>query len=81
MNFNHPSVSVPSKTVNKTVMLSLNTLSKHPFQKKYIGGAGLGKCQSDDKFWLNFYKWSERKYGARGPTDLEWHEIMDEHEE
>ena len=62
-------------------MLSLNTLSKRPFQKNYVQGAGSSKSQSDDKFWLNFYRWSEQKYGARGPTNLEWNKIMNEQEE
>jgi hypothetical protein len=36
----------------------------------------MNHCQNDEKFWLNFYKWSERKYGARGPTQLEWDIIL-----
>ena len=41
---------------------------------------GIQDCCKDDKFWINFYAWKDAKYGARGPTQMDWDIIMAEEE-
>ena len=41
---------------------------------------GIQVCCKDDKFWINFYAWKDAKYGARGPTQMDWDIIMAEEE-
>ena len=44
----------------------------------YIADVGCEECKKDEKFWVNFYCWKEAEYGARGPTSLQWDEILQE---
>jgi hypothetical protein len=46
----------------------------------YVAAVGIQQCQKDEKFWFSFYKWSEEKYGARGPTQIDWDIILAEEE-
>ncbi|CAB4029903.1 Hypothetical predicted protein, partial [Paramuricea clavata] len=47
-------------------------------RKTYVTAVGIHHCEKDEKFCLSFYKWSEDKYGARGPTQIDWDIILAE---